>query len=74
MLAERNYPRRNVYACTKCKHNTVQCRFSGNFARTGDRWDHETCAEHDGTVGSFERLSVKIDSIVHYPKLFEREH
>lgn len=40
------------------------------FAQT---WDNELCAEHDGTIASFQNLTIKIDCISDYEKIFERE-
>ncbi|MGF1886314.1 TMCO4 family protein [Photobacterium profundum] len=36
-------------------------------------WDNELCAEHDGTVASFCKLSMKIGCITDYEKIFERD-
>jgi hypothetical protein len=35
-------------------------------------WNNELCAEHDGTICSFPSLSVKLDDIDLYPRLFAR--
>lgn len=81
-LIEKNYLRRNIYKCQseKCKENkdykkTVQCRvpFCENMAKTGDYWDDELCAEHNGSIASFKNLSMKLDDISDYNKIFDRD-
>jgi hypothetical protein len=39
----------------------------------GDEWDNELCAEHDGTIASFDKLSVKLDDLEDYKILCERK-
>ncbi|MEZ9833029.1 DUF726 domain-containing protein [Vibrio breoganii] len=41
--------------------------------RLTDYWDNELCAEHDGTISSFERLSMSILDITDYEKIFLRD-
>ena len=87
-LIEQNYLRRNVYECLneKCKEmnkvdgnesrkKTLQCRVPSceNMARSGDSWDDELCAEHYGSIASFERLSIRLSDIADYKKIFERD-
>lgn len=36
-------------------------------------WDNEFCAEHDGTIGSFEKLSAKIKDISDYKDIIGRD-
>ena len=36
-------------------------------------WDDECCAEHDGTIASFERLSVRLQDLEDYEQLFRRD-
>lgn len=36
-------------------------------------WDDEFCAEHDGTIGSFERLNISIDEISDYDEIIKRD-
>lgn len=44
-----------------------------DFADTiGDKWDNELCAEHDGTIASFKNLSMQLDDIKDFGKIFER--
>jgi hypothetical protein len=49
-----------------------QMKVSGveKFAQS---WDNELCAEHDGTIASFSKLSMKINDISDYEKLFVRD-
>jgi hypothetical protein len=41
------------------------------MSRGGDRYDEECCAEHDGTVKSFERLTLKLDKLEDYKDIFK---
>jgi len=50
-----NLLRRNMYSCESCKKVTYMCRVCQNFAKGGDYWDDELCAEHDGTIDSFSK-------------------
>jgi len=43
------------------------------MARGGKRWDDECCAEHDGTIASFRKLSMKIEAPEKYGEMFKRE-
>ncbi|MFZ1829007.1 MAG: DUF726 domain-containing protein [Candidatus Competibacteraceae bacterium] len=52
---------------------TVQCRFCENMAKTGEYWDDRLCAEHAGIIASFEKLSMKLNDITDYKKIFERD-
>ncbi|RQS60664.1 DUF726 domain-containing protein [Burkholderia sp. Bp8963] len=72
-LVEKNYLRRNIYRCVGCGEKTVQCRYCKHMAKTGEKWDDELCAEHDGSIASFERLNLKIDDLADFKKLFERD-
>lgn len=65
-------PRRETYLCTGCGMQTLPCRFCGHMARGGPRWDDDWCAEHGGTIGSFENLERGIDALEDYRRLFER--
>ncbi len=71
-LVEQNKLRRNVYECTGCKKRTLKCRYCSNMAK-GGKWDGELCAEHDGSIASFEKLDMQLDDILDYRELFERE-
>jgi hypothetical protein len=35
-------------------------------------WDHECCAEHDGTIRSFENLEKKLKDLANFNSLFKR--
>ncbi len=72
-LDTRNTFRRNVYKCKGCDQKTVECRVCKNMARTSDSWDSEFCAEHDGTIAKFSSLTLQIDCISDFPKLFHRD-
>lgn len=39
----------------------------------GGNWDNELCAEHDGSIASFERLSLQLNDIADYKKIFQRD-
>jgi len=71
-LVERNMTRRNVYQCDRCGERTLQCRACNNMAR-GGKWDDEFCAEHNGEIGSFARLDMKINDITDYDLLLKRD-
>ena len=41
----------------------------------GSLWkNHEFCAEHDGTIAHFETLTLKLDQLQDFEKLFERRN
>lgn len=71
-LIERNITIRNIYRCSECGNRTVMCRACKNMAK-GGKWDDELCAEHDGTIGSFSRLTMQIGDITDYKKLMKRD-
>ena len=71
-LVERNLARRNVYQCDHCGERTLQCRACNNMAK-GGKWDDELCAEHNGEIGSFARLKMKLDDITDYDLLLKRD-
>lgn len=72
-LIEQNYIRRNVYECAKCKSKTLQCRACSNFTRSGEKWDDEFCAEHNGLIANFKTLNKTLDNLDDYEEIFERE-
>ena len=39
----------------------------------GANWDNEYCAEHDGSIASFQRLSLRISDLADYRQLFKRD-
>ena len=57
-----NALRRNVYMCESCNKSTLQCRVRvcQNFAKGGSFYDDELCAEHDGTIKSFQKKNEEI--------------
>lgn len=66
--------------CRYCDHmaqgglNTAQLDgIQGKFARLFKDWHNELCSEHDGTIGSFERLETRIPDIHLYDDLFRRD-
>lgn len=42
------------------------------ISKIGNNWDNELCAEHDGTIASFETLDIQLDDIEDYEKIFEK--
>lgn len=72
VLLEQNYARRNLYKCSSCGQKTLECRFCKNMTKGGN-WDNELCAEHDGSITSFERLSLQLNDIADYKKIFQRD-
>ncbi|MDQ0036698.1 hypothetical protein J2W30_004473 [Variovorax boronicumulans] len=74
-LAEKNLIRRNLYECQACKRRTLECIAPkcSHMARTGEYWDDNLCAEHDGAIASFERLSVKLSDVGDFETIFERD-
>jgi hypothetical protein len=42
------------------------------MAKSG-KWDNELCAEHDGSIASFNRLDLQLADIAEYKKIFIRE-
>src|SRR5438046_7430198 len=70
---------RTEHRCVSCGKRTYKCRFCANMARgAGDElpegifkrlqasWSDELCAEHDGTVASFENLSHRLNDLADY--------
>lgn len=72
-LQEQNYLRRNVYRCLSCNERTVECRYCSNMAKGDPKWDHETCAEHDHSIASFEKLEMRLERLEDYEAFLERE-
>src|SRR5437660_4628187 len=71
--------------CLACGNRTYRCRYCDNMARGAlDKvpeglisrlrasWADELCAEHDGTIASFEALPLKLDDLASYERLFKR--
>lgn len=38
-----------------------------------NNWDNELCAEHDGSIASFDKLSLQLNDLEEYKIIFERE-
>jgi len=45
----------------------------GFLKSLSNSWNSELCAEHDGTIASFERLSHRLSDIEEYQIIFKRE-
>lgn len=43
------------------------------MARAGKTWDDECCAEHDGTIGSFDSLKIRLKNITEWRLVTNRE-
>lgn len=75
-LQEHNIFRRSVYRCS-CGQRTLICRAPGcrNMARGRgtNNWDNEFCAAHGGEIGGFRHLSMQLEHIEDYERLFKRE-
>lgn len=71
-LFQKNIFRRNIYICDNCEKRSIECRYCEHMARGGD-WDNELCAEHDGSIASFERLTDKLDDITEFSTIFTRD-
>src|SRR5436190_589221 len=85
-LMEVHFFSRNGYRCGACGNRTYKCRWCDNMARGSpdllpeglferlkESWNDELCAEHDGTIASFARLSLRLDDLAGYAQLFKRE-
>lgn len=72
-VIQRNILRRNVCECRLCGQKTVKCRFCSNMARAGKTWDDECCAVHDGTIGSFDSLRIRLKNITKWRLVTKRE-
>lgn len=46
---------------------------AGSLERWKSSWNDELCAEHDGTIASFERLGLKLRDIHEYEEIFVRD-
>jgi hypothetical protein len=77
---------RDVYRCAGCGERTLPCRFCDEMARgrpelpgsaalaerVRGRWGDALCAEHDGTVASFETVFSDLDDLADWEQLFRR--
>lgn len=77
---------RDEYRCRSCEEPTNGCRYCDNMARgKSDRlpeaflekvkagWANELCAEHNGTVATFEGAGSRLPDLAEYQSLFERK-
>jgi len=86
MLIDHNIIQRNIYRCIKCGNFTVQCRYCKNMAKSKpavvieddsffnyikSTWNDELCAEHDGKVASFNKLSMRLDDITLWADVYK---
>ena len=85
-LVKRNYLARNEYKCSSCGNFTVKCRFCSNmatykpsikdneefFKSFKTNWASELCAEHDGTIADFEKLTLRLEDLKEYRVVFSR--
>ena len=55
------------------KKDNVDKNIVTNLISQYASWDDEFCAEHDGTIGSFERLNISIDEISDYDEIIKRD-
>lgn len=80
-VEERSYLSRTVYRCSGCSRRTLGCRWCKNMAKgvhdsdgaDKSTWNDELCAEHDGTIASFDRLSLRLSDLEDYEQVFKRE-
>jgi hypothetical protein len=48
--------------------------FLRNIMKTvGENWSNELCAEHDGSIASFDNLSMRLDDLEDYKFIFKRD-
>jgi hypothetical protein len=77
---------RDAYRCGGCGQRTHQCRFCENMAqgrpdalpdatlaRLRATWNDEFCAEHDGTLVSFETAKTRLPDLADYEQLVAPE-
>jgi len=50
----------------------AQLKLSG-IKKLSQSWDNELCAEHDGSIASFKKLTMQLDDITQYEKIFDRD-
>lgn len=76
---------RDEYRCAKCGQRTVRCRFcddmargrpgvpsGGLAARVRGLWGDALCAEHDGSIASFETVAARLEDLADWERLFRR--
>lgn len=73
-LLAANRIRRDVYACSACGERSLVCMVPGclHMARTGGTWDHNLCAEHDGTAPNLPSWKSELDDIEHFKRVLQR--
>ena len=86
VLADQSRLSRNTYICQTCQNQTLSCRVlgctnmtkgppnnspDGFFAGIAENWHDECCAEHDGTVASFQSLRTQLEDISQYRTILE---
>jgi hypothetical protein len=64
---------RAEFRCSECKERTFECRYCRNMAKGKGGWDNELCAEHDGTIASFERLAMRLNDLTDFHELVRRD-
>lgn len=57
----------------KPSDDTTDETHSSGISKFMQFWNHELCSEHDGSVASFSKLTMKLDDITDYEKIFKRE-
>ena len=62
---------RNVYQCSKCEKNTLECRYCKHMAR-GGKWDDECCAVHDGSIADFKTLNKSLSDVTKWKLITKR--
>ena len=76
---------RDEYRCARCGQRTVRCRFcddmargrpgvppGGVAARVRGLWGDALCAEHDGSIASFETVAARLEDLADWERLFRR--
>jgi len=56
----------------KPSEQTLERMELGGLKKSAQSWDNELCAEHDGSIASFEKLSMQLKDITQYEEIFER--
>lgn len=68
-LLNSNLLTRHDYRCAGCGETTQECRFCRHMSKSGEH----LCAEHDGTIASFERLDMRLSGITDFSEIFRRD-
>ena len=88
-LVKKNWATKNDYECMNCHNFTVMCRVPNchhmatsrpaklkaetKLDKIKENWSSEFCAEHDGTIADFNKLSMKIPQLDEFKPLFKRD-